>query len=1020
MAALEPAPIAKAALIPSAGWWPSRDAKTRRPWKDPPTRKATIPPEQAEAFARTAKLVASATADIAHQTLEVAKEILDFAPIPGLGKAVGLLLVIWDTCQVIESNRLACLRLTERAAEILVSVRNEVYTAGNDVVDVLDAPLGSLAASFEKVLDFLQKQAQRPFLKRYLKREDDLLKIDQLEESLQDALSLFSVAIQTRLLQHVKRIEQTLSSSSLGLDLHAMSSTITLTPSSPHSPHNISPPTFTAAIQSSPLFVTDHDRARADAVRDRADFDARIREALSRGTDVALFALLEIPKEELPEAQFALRRALEEMVSTNQPSADDERQARFDFDREFMEQSIDALTRLSDYRPVPSWAVTKLEVDREELIGQGSFAEVYRGKWRGENVAIKVLAPVTPPGIFKREIEIWRLLKHRHVLPIWAASSPGGGPPYFFLSPYMSNGSLPQYLRHHRPIPHERLRFMHEIALGLQYLHSKDVLHGDMKAANVLVNGQSSCVITDFGQSDVRTEVWRLSQQAPPHRTLRWLAPEIMDGEGELTPAADVYAFAISCVEIMTCGEVPWSRIDDFSVRNLVINLDKRPTLPHTPDAEAVESLIKRWWARDPLQRPSCPAIVAELQIRRGLSPSRISMELPGTPKGYERPLSILSPPLHPIEIPRREPRSRVTIVEETATIDWSPQDGSISSSSFHSAVTHLVSSSSSSSSSEGGVADTQSLRTVASGSTETHETEESEPEPQSPLPVDDDAALRRDERRYRLCLLHEFHPSLKLPLWKPKRVQLGAVGFVDKAKGSFTTLLNAFDPAGTAQGRLCALPPMTQYGPMPTIGEQRCEAPIPTSPEPVRTGWRVTSSFPFLSSRPPMKQHTTRLHARRKEAFLFIEASTYRYFEDLAAPREWFSQHIDVILQEHGRIYRLQREDVFLVIGALDAQDWAAFVSHASNGGLLHLNVRHESNRRTGQPWASFAHEVPVMEKQGGEGTGPSYPEDSVATVSSHRISLTNAEARESDSWDTVLLARLRYRPDSEKPTSS
>jgi serine/threonine protein kinase len=49
--------------------------------------------------------------------------------------------------------------------------------------------------------------------------------------------------------------------------------------------------------------------------------------------------------------------------------------------------------------------------------------------------------------------------------------------------------------------------------------------------------------------------------------TLRWQAPELMTGQSKLTPAIDVYAFAISCIEILTKGDLPWSHMDDDSVR---------------------------------------------------------------------------------------------------------------------------------------------------------------------------------------------------------------------------------------------------------------------------------------------------------------------------------------------------------------------------------------------------------------------------------------------------------------------
>lgn len=60
------------------------------------------------------------------------------------------------------------------------------------------------------------------------------------------------------------------------------------------------------------------------------------------------------------------------------------------------------------------------------------------------------------------------------------------------------------------------LRFMHEIARGMEYLHGNGILHGDLKAANVLVDDRLHCVISDFGQSEMKSEAYRISGTMPP------------------------------------------------------------------------------------------------------------------------------------------------------------------------------------------------------------------------------------------------------------------------------------------------------------------------------------------------------------------------------------------------------------------------------------------------------------------------------------------------------------------------
>lgn len=53
--------------------------------------------------------------------------------------------------------------------------------------------------------------------------------------------------------------------------------------------------------------------------------------------------------------------------------------------------------------------------------------------------------------------------------------------------------------------------------------------------------------------------------------TLRWQAPELMSGRNDLTMEMDIYAYAISCVEILTMGELPWGRIDDAVLIRFVL-----------------------------------------------------------------------------------------------------------------------------------------------------------------------------------------------------------------------------------------------------------------------------------------------------------------------------------------------------------------------------------------------------------------------------------------------------------------
>jgi len=264
-----------------------------------------------------------------------------------------------------------------------------------------------------------------------------------------------------------------------------------------------------------------------DSAHDNADLRQVIQSALQSGGDAEMIDVLQVSRQEMPEAIKTLQRALErevekerdaevtmiedvdvfseeaepldpagmsasptsvgshsERLHSNSMVSARARASRDTLDREFLESGIEALTRMSKGTELslPPWTITKWEVDREEKIGIGFFSDVYKGRWRGMAVAIKMLAPTTPRKLFVHEVEIWKTLLHPNVLELFGASSTSGEPPWFFVSPYMKHGSLVKYLKNVEP--HSQinlLKMIYEVGLGMKYLHKSGVLHGDLK-----------------------------------------------------------------------------------------------------------------------------------------------------------------------------------------------------------------------------------------------------------------------------------------------------------------------------------------------------------------------------------------------------------------------------------------------------------------------------------------------------------------------------------------------------------
>lgn len=151
---------------------------------------------------------------------------------------------------------------------------------------------------------------------------------------------------------------------------------------------------------------------------------------------------------------------------------------------------------------------------------------------------------------------------------------------------------------------------------------------------------------------------------------------------------------------------------------------------------------------------------------------------------------------------------------------------------------------------------------------------------------------------------------------------------------------------------------------------------------------------------------------------------------EDLSTPKKWFKANVDKILNLYGAEHRISKEELFLgafsrpprlaiasaylslqlVIGNLEAQDYALFVSHDHPDGQAEFNVY--SATRNGVPWGEFSFSFDLSSSLG----GPKYEEEQVANPQyGRRVS----DFGNNGQWDSVLLARLRFKPDQAEPTS-
>ncbi|CAA3009683.1 Tyrosine kinase [Olea europaea subsp. europaea] len=274
--------------------------------------------------------------------------------------------------------------------------------------------------------------------------------------------------------------------------------------------------------------------------------------------------------------------------------------------------------------------------DLEELreLGSGTFGTVYHGKWRGSDVAIKRIKKSCFTGRqseqerltieFWREAEILSKLHHPNVVAFYGVVQDGPGGTMATVTEYMVDGSLRHVLlRKDRHLDRrKRLMIAMDAAFGMEYLHSKNIVHFDLKCDNLLVNlkdpSRPICKVGDFGLSKIKRNTL---VSGGVRGTLPWMAPELLNGSSnKVSEKVDVFSFGIVLWEILT-GEEPYANMHYGAIIGIVSNT-LRPTIPSHCDPEW-RRLMEQCWAPNPAARPTFTEITNRLRVMSASAQTR-------------------------------------------------------------------------------------------------------------------------------------------------------------------------------------------------------------------------------------------------------------------------------------------------------------------------------------------------------------------------------------------------------------
>ncbi|KAK7735299.1 ATP binding [Cytospora paraplurivora] len=303
-----------------------------------------------------------------------------------------------------------------------------------------------------------------------------------------------------------------------------------------------------------------------------------------------------------------------------------------DVNQALNEDGEDADEELQSFLAGESWDDNKWM--KGALIGQGSFGCVYLALHAvtGELLAVKQVETPSPGAnaqsdsrkksmidALKREISLLRELRHPNIVQYLGCSS---SPEYLniFLE-YVPGGSVQTMLNSYGALPEPLVRsFVRQILTGLSYLHGKEIIHRDIKGANILVDNKGTIKISDFGISKKLEASNILSGAANnKHRpslqgSVYWMAPEVVK-QTSYTRKADIWSLGCLVVEMMT-GTHPFPDCTQLQAIFKIGGAKAAPTIPEDASEEA-QDFLAQTFELDHNKRPSAD----ELMMHKFLAP---------------------------------------------------------------------------------------------------------------------------------------------------------------------------------------------------------------------------------------------------------------------------------------------------------------------------------------------------------------------------------------------------------------
>ncbi|KAF8170487.1 kinase-like domain-containing protein [Mycena galopus ATCC 62051] len=482
--------------------------------------------------------------------------LLGIIPVPGLSAAFTVFKFILSTVQAVQASKEQLKTLAEALGQLLGTLDGE-FKSSTLIEASCVKSLNDLQSLLQEVHRFVEAEKDRSFLKSVFHAESRVASIEMFYHRIDATAKAFEILAMLNI-QHL---------------LH------------------------------------ENERARS---RDADMLNSRFRELENNQSDLKY--TLEINQNNATAMMVSIERRIEHMEGS-QESRSSSRP-----DQKFYSHTLRYLSSTTGQQvELENWMISPFDVDYGPQISSGGFGTVFKGTWNRTPVAIKNLRNAAnvraSTDLLRNEIKIWNTLRHPNILQFLGANTLDNEP---FLVMQLMPHTAPDFLR--MTPAFNPLSILLHVSLGLEYLHSGKICHGDLRGINIMVDSKGHALLCDFGLTRIKADITSRTNTAVDitlSESRNWMAPELQSGSAPRIQS-DIYSFGMTLYELYT-DRIPMSMVSDGDFFEVVVKLGQRPEKPKAEVypwmTDGIWRLAERSWDKTPKSRPTARQIHDTIEI---------------------------------------------------------------------------------------------------------------------------------------------------------------------------------------------------------------------------------------------------------------------------------------------------------------------------------------------------------------------------------------------------------------------